>query len=188
MNAPFQLTMSKPEFLRWIERQERKHEWKEGHVVQMTNVTKAHARIVSNIMFALRSRLTGDTWSVTASDLGVEDEDFIRYPDVIVEPMDDDDKGRRSRTPVLIVEVLSPSSVGTDFTQKREEYTRLASLAAYLIVSQDEAIAWLWRRGAEGSFPGHPEEIRGRDTTLDLPRLAITLPLSEIYRGIAISS
>ena len=72
MNAPLTLTMSKAEFDRWVGRQETKHEWKEGRVVQITDVTKAHARIVANFIRSLSARLDPIEWSITASDLGVE--------------------------------------------------------------------------------------------------------------------
>jgi Uma2 family endonuclease len=188
MNAPSQLRLDKAAFLHWLERQERKHEWKEGRVVQMPNVTKAHARIVSNFIYELRSRLDANRWSVTASDLGVEDEDFLRYPDVIVEPMDADDKGRRATNATILVEVLSPSSVAIDLTDKPQEYMRFASLEAYIVASQDEAICWVWQRTGEArSFPAKPAEIAGRDKTIDIAALGLPLPMTEIYRGITLA-
>lgn len=185
MNAPFSLRMTKAEFVRWVERQEGKYEWKEGRVVQMTNVTKAHARIVSNFIGELRNRLDLDMWSVTASDLGVEDDDFLRYPDVIVEPMDNDIHGRRAKAPVLMVEVLSASSVDVDFLEKTEEYTRFATLQMYIIASQDEAICWIYERdAATGGFPNKPIKISGLDQNLEIKALGKSLPVSALYRGV----
>jgi len=60
MNAPFDLRMDKASFCRWVERQEGKYEWKRGRVVQMTSVTKAHARIVANLIRVLSARLDLD--------------------------------------------------------------------------------------------------------------------------------
>lgn len=189
MNAPLDLRLDKAAFCAWLDRQECKYEWKEGRVVQMTNVTKAHARIVANIVRAISNRVDLDSWSVTPSDLGVEGEDFIRYPDVIVEPMDTDDSGRRAWGPVLLVEVLSPSSVGIDFTEKLDEYTGFSTLQAYMIASQDEPILWIWRKSQDtGQFPPKPAEIRGRDAHVDIPGLAINVPLVEIYRGVRLTS
>ena len=79
--------VDKATFCRWVERQERKYEWKEGRIVQMTNVTWAHSQIVSNFVVVLRALLDQDRWSVMAVDFGVETEDAIRYPDIVVEPM-----------------------------------------------------------------------------------------------------
>ena len=187
MNAPFSLTMDKPAFVAWLARQERKFEWKEGRVVPMPDVTKAHARIASNFMFAFGARLNRDLWSITPSDLGVEDETFLRFPDVIVEPMDTDDKGRRADRAVILVEVLSASSVGIDMTEKREEYCSMNTLPAYIVASQDEPILWLWQRDGEtGAFATKPIEINGREQVLNLKFESLALPLAELYRGIAV--
>ena len=186
MNAPFSQGMDKAAFNRWVERQERKYEWKDGRVVQMPNVTKAHARIVANFLFAIGGTLDRDKWSVTASDLGVEGEKWVRYPDVIVEPMDADDKSRRAERAVLLVEVLSPSSVGTDFSEQLDEYTSFGPLEAYIVASQEEPIVWVWQRdGASRAFPKKPEEIAGRQASVTLRALGVSLPLAELYRGIA---
>ena len=185
MNAPFDTRLDKAAFNDWLGRAQRKHEWKEGCVVQMPNVTKAHARIVSNFVFHLRVRLDPARWSVTASDLGVEKDTFVRFPDVIVEPMDRDDKGRRAQEPSLIVEVLSPSSVGTDLIEKPAEYFSLPTLEAYVAASQDEPILWVWQRGADRAIPARAEEIRGRSQSLTLRALGIAMPLAEIYGGVA---
>jgi Uma2 family endonuclease len=176
--------MTKAEFDRWVGRQETKHEWKEGRIVQMTNVTKAHARIVANFIRALSARLSPADWSITASDLGVEGADFIRYPDVVVERMDADDKGRRAREPILLVEVLSASTDGIDFVEKRAEYATFASLEAYVIASQDEPIVWLWERDAAGAFASAPLKIDGRGESLRLSARGIAIPLAELYLGV----
>lgn len=184
MNAPLGLKLDKAAFSAWLDRQEQRYEWKECRVVQMTNVTKAHERIAANILRAISERLDLDRWSVTASGLGVEGSTFIRFPDIVVEPMDNDDEGRRARKVVVLVEVLSPSSVGTDFTEKLAEYTTLPTLQAYVIASQDEPIVWIWHRSSGNEFPATPVEMNGRDAQLDLSCLGVSIPLSEIYRGI----
>lgn len=186
MNAPLNLRLDKASFTAWLDRQDRKYEWKEGRVVQMSNVTKAHARLVSNVLRAFSARLDLDMWAVTASDLGVEDTGWLRFPDVIVEPMDGDDKARRAQQAAVIVEVLSPSSVGIDMTEKPEEYATIATLNAYVVASQDEPILWLWQRDPQtGHFPAKPIEINGREQTLTLTFGSLSIPLAEIYRGIA---
>ncbi len=188
MNAPLDLNLDKAAFLAWLDRQERKYEWKEGRIVQIPDVSKAHARLVANFLHAFSAHVDLDRWAVTASDLGIEGETWLRFPDVIVEPMDRDDKGRRSRDPVFIVEVLSPSSVGTDLTLKPAEYLPFSSLQAYIVASQDEPIVWVWQRNAQSNaFPERPAEIQGRAATLSVARPDLAIPLAELYRGIGVS-
>lgn len=185
MNAPFDLRLDKAAFDRWLLDQDRKYEWKEGRVVQMTNVTRGHASIVSNVVMALGALLDRDVWRIVASDFGVEQETFLRFPDVLVEPMGGDLSARRSETAVLLFEVLSPSSVDTDLIEKPAEYMTFASLEAYVVASQDAAICWIWERDPVTSrFPEKPLKIFGRDKAVELKRRGISLPLSDIYRGI----
>lgn len=190
MNARFDLRLDKPSFDRWLLSQERKYEWREGRVVQMNNVTRDHASVVSNILFALRSRLDNRAWRVVASDLGVEKDNFVRFPDVLVEAKRSDDprKGRRSNDPAVLFEVLSPSSVDIDMLEKPQEYLSLASLQTYVVASQDAAICWVWQRdAATGTFPVKPMKVSGRDQSIALAALGIALPLAEIYEEIPTS-
>jgi Uma2 family endonuclease len=187
MNAPLDLKLDKAAFDRWLLEQDRKYEWKEGRVVQMTNVTRAHARVVMNIAMALGSRLDRAHWSVVTSDFGVEDRGtFVRFPDVLVEPEDAGPMNvRRAPNPVLLFEVLSPSSVDIDLIEKPAEYGTIATLETYVAVSQDMARCWVWQRNMEtGAFPEKPLKVNGRDQAIPFKARGIALPLDEIYRNV----
>lgn len=188
-NTPaYDAPMTKAAFLRWVQRQERRHELIDGRVVMQAGVSKNHARLVIGVVTTLCNRLDMDVWAVTASDLAVEIGDNIRYPDVMVEPRDENGQALSTTNAVILAEVLSPSSIGTDMTVKLAEYTSLASLEAYIVASQDEAILWVWQRDAgTRTFPSKPQGIAGRDGALEIANLSITLPLAELYRGIATS-
>ena len=188
MNAPFDLRLDKAAFKRWSRDQERKYEWKDGRVVQMSNVTRGHASIAMNIAMALGARLDRDAWRIVASDFGVENATFLRFPDVLVEPMGGDLAGRRSENAVVLFEVLSPSSVDIDMIEKPAEYMTFATLEAYVVASQDAALCWIWQRDpATRAFPAKPERIAGREQAIPFKKLAIDLPLAEIYRNIPTS-
>jgi Uma2 family endonuclease len=107
---------------------------------------------------------------------------LISAPDVLVERVHPDGKALSTDEPVLLVEVLSPSSVGTDMVAKLAEYTSLPSLEAYIVASQEEPICWIWQRTGEArSFAQKPA---GRDKSIEIAALGIALPMGEIYRGI----
>ena len=188
MKAPFDLRLDQTAFNRWLLKQERKYEWKDGRIVQMNDATRGHASIVSNILYELRSRLDRAQWRVVASDFGVEDETFTRFPDVLVEPLSGDMKSRRSDGAIILFEVLSPSSVDTDLVEKPEEYMSFDSLEAYVVASQDAAICWVWQRDqTTRAFPAKPLKLVGREQSIAFQARGITLPLAEIYRNIPTS-
>jgi Uma2 family endonuclease len=108
--------------------------------------------------------------------------DTVRYPDVVVDVADGAPNDLSARAPALIAEVLSPSSATNDLGDKAAEYLRLATVSAYVVLSQDEPKAWLWVRH-EAGFPAGAEVVAS-DGGISIPALSIELPLSEIYRGL----
>lgn len=150
----------------------------------MVDVSRAHSAIVENLVRTLLTRLDPDQWHVAIEAFGLDLLDSVRYPDVLVEPRNTAWAERRARDPVLAVEVLSPSSTKTDMIQKPREYFTLASLDTYLVLSQEEPIAWVWHRAADGSVSAIPEEIVGRVASVAVPGLGLELPMAELYRGL----
>lgn len=184
-NVPYAAPMTKAEFLRWVQRQERRHEFVAGRAVMHAGSTKRHNWLAQNFAFLLRAQLSAEDWAIGFADVAVGVGHDIRYPDVLVEKHQGVGRDLVSEAPIVIVEVLSPSSVGTDMTEKLAEYTSLASLQAYIVASQDEAIVWLWQRDAvSAAFPAKPQEIAGREAAIGVAALNLSLPMAELYRGI----
>lgn len=189
MNAPLDLKLCKPEFLRWVQLQQGRYELKGGEVIMQAGTTRGHWRVYNRFIVEFSKQLDSERWEVGGTDLAVEISEDVRYPDVLVEAAGRDGKELSTSEPVLLVEVLSPSSVGTDMTQKPAEYASLPSLKAYIVASQEEPIVWLWLRGPpqgsmSGAMPEKPLEIAGRDAAIEVPDLGLALSLSKIYRGI----
>lgn len=190
MNAPLDLKLGKPEFLRWVQRQQGRYELKGGQVIMQAGTTRKHATICTRFLTELLKQLDPDRWNAFIADFAVEIGGSIRYPDVLVEAAGRDGDALSTTEPVILIEVLSPSSIGTDMTEKPTEYGSLPSLAAYIVASQDEPIVWAWIRESDGDgtptgpMPVKPIEISGREAAISIPALALLLPLAEIYRGI----
>ena len=132
-SQPLDLRLGKAEFLRWVEGQPGRYELVEGRVVMMTGGSKNHARVMSAIAIALGKRLDLSRWAVTVADLAIDVGESIRYPDVLVEALDDRGQERSTREPIFACEVLSPSSLDTDFDDKPTEYGAMATLQYYLV-------------------------------------------------------
>jgi Uma2 family endonuclease len=187
MNTHARLSMDKDAFFRWGEKHDGRFELKDGRVVMMVGATKLHAAISSDIVFALKSRLGREAWSVTTAEFAVDIDGDIRYPDVLVEAAGGDAKALSTDKPVVIVEVLSASSIATDLNVKAAEYMSLASLETYIVASQDEPRLWLWNRSDAASgrgWPKVPEEVHGKDKSVPLPVLGLELPMADIYAAL----
>jgi Uma2 family endonuclease len=180
MNVQTNLRMDKPAFLAWIQEREGRYELDQGHVVMMTGGTRGHGRITRRLAVALEQRIDADQWEVWTSDFGVDlGPKTVRYPDLVIDTVRGGDKDLTAAAPVLIAEVTSPSSATDDLGDKAAQYLGLASLAAYLVLAQDEPKGWVWVRGDSGFPPG--PEIVDESGVIRVPSLGIELPLAEIY-------
>ena len=167
-------------FLRWNEGREGKYELVKGKVVQnMIRVTRQHARVVQNLMLALRPALDPNQFEVFMVDFGIRTPDGVRYPDVMVDVAGGSDKDLAVTAPVFVCEVLSSSSIAIDMVEKLDEYTGIASVQSYLVLAPDEPRGWLWSRGTDG-WSG-PLMIEGADATIRLPALSVEIRLGALY-------
>lgn len=180
MNIQLPLRMNKAAFLDWVQGRKERHELDRGRVIMMTGGTRAHWQITANLVRALDARLDPEKWAVLP-ELGIDlESESIRFPDIIVDLAGEAPKDLTATAPVLIAEVLSPSSERVDLGDKSAEYLRLPSLAAYLVFAQDEVKAWVWTRGSAG-FPAGPQVLEGDDAAISIDALGIELPLVEVY-------
>jgi Uma2 family endonuclease len=184
MNIQLDLRMGKSEFLTWVQTHEGRYELAESRIVMMTGGSRGHAIVVRRLAAALEKRLDGSLWTVLTSDFGVDlGPSTVRYPDVVVDVAGGRLKDLTATAPAVIVEVVSPSSAKDDLGVKADEYVRLPSLSAYLVLAQDVPKAHVWVRGA-GGFSPKPKIIEGLYAVVEIASLGIDLPLAEIYIGI----
>jgi Uma2 family endonuclease len=162
-----------------------RYELSGGKVTRMMiKISRAHWRVSTNILAELLMLLDRTRFEAGPAEFGVKMGVGVRYPDVSVDKRSDQLKGLACEAPILIVEVLSPSSVAVDMTTKQREYTAIPSLQTYLVCSQDEPRAWVWRRQPNGTWPVDAEEIVGRDASIPLGGLEAELSMAAIFRDI----
>ncbi len=181
MNVQTNLRMDKATFLAWVQERDERYELDDGHVVMMTGGTRGHERIIRALARALEQRLDANRWEVLTSNFAVDlGPKTVRYPDVVVDSAQGSNKDLTATTPIVIAEVISPSSVSDDLGDKAAQYLQSAGLLAYLVLAQDEPKAWAWVRGTAG-FSAGPEVIAAKHGVIRVPSLGVELPLAEIY-------
>lgn len=184
MNVQLPVQMDQKTFLAWVQRQEERYELDRGRVIMMTGGSRAHWQITANLVEVLRARLSLEQYAVLP-EFGVRlDTGSVRFPDILVDRASEPPTDLTASAPVMIAEVLSPSSERIDLGDKAAEYLRLPSLQVYLVVAQDEMKIWVWRRGAEG-FGSGPTVLSGAEATIRIPSIAIEIPFAEIYARLA---
>ena len=161
---------------------EERHEYFDGEVFAMAGGTKSHNLIKGNIMAGLRAgvRQSGCRVYDESVRLAVQDDFHYTYPDVVVtcDPADRRD-AYLIRQPVLIVEVLSPSTADYDRSRKFTQYQKIASLRHYILVSQTAWVLEWFRRDDAGQWIytvfSDPAAV------LEIPELNLRLPLNAVY-------
>lgn len=187
MNVRAFIKVDKAAFYRFIQSEpEGRYEYEWGRIVQQQQGgTRKHVHVGANFHKVMAAQLNRETWSVYEGR-GVETAETIRYPDVVVEPASPADDSLSTLVPAVIVEILSPTSVGRDLLVRPAEYLSLASLEAYIVASQDEANCKVWARDAARAFADDPAVIAGLDKSIDIPALSLSIPLEEVYRGLTL--
>ncbi len=95
-------------------------------------------------------------------------------------PLDRDDRGIVS-DPVLIVEVLSPSTDRDDVFIKLPVYQRISSLQEILYLETERVGATVYRRSVDG---WQTIELAAADARLQLYTVGLDIALGSLYRGI----
>ena len=173
-----------------------RHEYLNGELIAMSGASRAHNLITGNIFGELRTLLRGSGCETYANEMRVSSPltSSYFYPDVVVvceEPRFEDDVFDTLLNPIILVEVLSPSTEAYDRGEKFAHYRQLASLQEYILVAQDKVFVEHYRRQEkQGTAP-----VTGKDwiftdfqeleEILSLTSIQCDLPLQEIYERVA---
>jgi Uma2 family endonuclease len=183
MNVLTKSRMSVGEFLDWAAGRPGRYELFRGEVIMMSPETVGHAEIKAAVHIALRAsvRKRGLPCHVLPDGVVVRIDDATAYePDAQVYC---GEKLAGSEllvpNPVIVVEVLSPSTNRVDVSLKLAGYFRLPSIMHYLIVDPTQP-SIVHHARADGSTILTRIITEGR-ILLDPPGLEIDL--AEIYEG-----
>lgn len=184
MQASAQRFLSVEEYLEGELRSEVRHEYIGGEIYAMSGVSDTHNTIALNLYFALRQHLGIGPCKVYVSDVKVRLEvarnDIFYYPDVVVTCDRDDNHLYYKTRPTFIAEVLSPTTERFDRHEKFSGYITLPSLQDYLLVSQHEPKATIFRRA--NSWKPEPIGPRGKLTLPALDRFST--PVAALFSGV----
>lgn len=177
--AALKLHMTATDFLAWDAGQTLRHEFVRGEVFALAGAGERHVTVALNVAMALRQHLAGTPCRTFITDmkLRVESVDAYFYPDVLVtcSPRDAADPLVK-RDPVLLVEVLSPTTAAFDRGDKFAACRTLPSLREVLLIDPDARRCDLFRRqpldGGE-AWVLHPSEP-AEGLRLDSVDLALT--------------
>lgn len=170
-------------FREWAWQQPEKWQFIDGTLVMMAGASRLHVRISQNIGAHLWNGLRGQRCQPYQSDLAVRVDSLNEfYPDVVV---DCGSERSEAGQPVLVVEVLSPSTEKDDRGRKWAAYRRVSSLRHYMLVSQEQMMVELYTRSELGWML---QVFETGDAEVAFSVFGITLRLAEIYEGVDLAA
>jgi Uma2 family endonuclease len=160
-----------------------KSEFHDGQMFAMAGASPNHA-LLANRIGALLDRQVPPGCRTFNSDLRVKvsSAGLYTYPDCSVicgEPQFAGDQQDVIINPLLLVEVLSPSTEGYDRGKKFELYRTIESFREYLIVHQDRQHVEHYSKQDDGSWL--LREHIGADGSVAIPRLNVQILVAELY-------
>jgi len=162
-----------------------KSEYVDGWVRAMPGACVRHNQVKANCMIHLGRSLSGRRCRPFDSDMKLRIRRFgatrFYYPDLQVVCDSNPPTSVYQDSPVLIIEVLSPSTRRYDLDEKMNAYLQIPSLQCYIVLEQHQPTAIIMRR-SEGGFLR--QVIEGVDEAIPLPFLDCELAMRDIYDGI----
>lgn len=190
MRATLQLPRSATyaDYLAVEEHSEHRHELIDGVIIAMAGGSDEHDAIGGRLAMLLGTRLDGTCRYYTPDQrFWIAARGRSRYADGSVicgKPHHPPHDAQATTNPLIIIEVLSPSSEGDDAGDKREDFQSLSSLHAYVVVSQDQRRVRIHRRAATHGGWQPDAEVRLGGETFALPALATPMPVDAVYDNI----
>ena len=168
------------EYLAFDETSAVRHELIEGVIFAMSSGSDTHNIICGNLLIDIGGPLRGRCQTFQGQmKLKVDhltDGDGY-YPDIMVSCSPTDRERLFRKEPVLLMEVLSPSTESLDRGGKFANYVQIPSLQEYVLVAQDVPQVEIMRRRQAW----RPEFLFMGDT-LVIESVGLSLPVATIYQ------
>jgi Uma2 family endonuclease len=165
-----------------------KYEYIDGQVFEMSGGTFEHSQIAVNLTREISTHLRRKVCRIANSDVHVlpSGSDNPSYlPDVTVTCSPDDYKrgSKAVRSPRLIIEVLSPSTIRIDRNEKRIAYQACPTMQEYVMVSTQYQEVEVLRRGVNGEWE---KTVYLANETVQLLSIELDVAMSDIYEDTGI--
>ncbi|MEZ5450263.1 MAG: Uma2 family endonuclease [Thiolinea sp.] len=128
-----------------------RHEYIEVRFTPWRSRGERHNLISGNLFAALRSKARAFGCKLFMADMKLRIRALKRfyYPDLLLTCNQSDGHEYYKEYPCLVIEVMSPSTEGTDRREKLQAYQSIPSLQEYVLVAQERRQIEIYRRDDE---------------------------------------
>jgi Uma2 family endonuclease len=176
--------MTVDEFLKWEDGTDTRYELVNGSVVAMAPPMPAHGRLAARLAGAIDAALRARPPCFVQSEAGIvrsDRNDTCYVADLAVSCVPLRAEDRLIKEPILIVEVLSPSTAAFDRQTKVADYRRISSVQEILLIDSESVFAEVLRRDGDHWIT---EIVQGPAATLTLGSVPVRTAMAELYEGI----
>jgi Uma2 family endonuclease len=172
------------DYLAWESARPDKNELLGGAVFAMVGASRRHVTVALNLATLLSVHLRGSACRAYMSDmkLRIEGANAFFYPDVLVtcDPKDHQAENYVS-SPILVAEVLSPSSEAYDRGAKFTAYRKVPTLQEYLLIDPETQRVEIYRAATDGQWVLSEIDPNG---TLRLKSVDLEIKVPEIFENV----
>jgi Uma2 family endonuclease len=189
-DSPVFMTLA--EYRTIAENAEIRYEYSNGEVTPMPGGSSAHSCIAVDITTCLNIAVRGSSFQIYNGDLRIWIPSFNHgtYADILVingEPVFNDGRTDEILNPLLIIEVLSPSTEAYDRGDKFRKYRSVSTFGEYLLVSQSEPYVEHYQQILGVSPSENRWQLQSYDLleqSIALQSINVELSMQEIYRRV----
>lgn len=163
-----------------------KHEYYRGEIFAMSGTKHQHNLVIGNIYNTLKNKLKGKPCKPLTSDsrIHIEKNTLFTYPDISVvcgDPVFLNNDELNLLNPVVIIEVLSPSTKTYDRGDKFNLYRDIPTLKEYILVDPETISIEAFYINAHNQW--ELKEYKNISETLSIKTIKVSMTLDAIYEG-----
>ena len=165
-----------------------KYEFVYGEVYAMAGTSDKHNLIAGSIYAALFNHLKNSRCEPFMGDLKVRaNPNVYYYPDVLVSCEENPENPYFRNKPILVIEVLSPSTQEIDRREKLLFYQQMPSVQEYAVVEQKIMHVEIHRRQPDGRWITYYFN-QNLEEEVEFLSVELIMTLGEIYRRVKFES
>lgn len=190
MTAQPKRSITEQEYIEFERASTTKHEYYDGHIYAMTGASRVHNLIAGNTLAALHGQLRRKPCQIFPSDMRVKirQTGLYTYPDLVIicgEPQFTDDALDTLLNPLVLIEILSPSTELYDRGMKFQHYRTIETLQDYILIAQDHCHIEQYTRQDNGQWLF--QEAIGVEARITIHSIGCTLALEDVYEKVDIA-
>lgn len=184
MGVPDKIYKTEIEYLQAESLSDIKHEYYQGEVYTVADATVEHNIIASNILTSLAPILKSKGCKLLGSDmrLHIPSNSLYTYPDIAIycgEIKKLESECDTATNPVVIIEILSPSTKDYDRGSKFTLYREIKSLYAYILVDSESVRVESFSKNKDHTWT--LVEYKSLEDKLLISSIDVSISVRDIY-------